>query len=167
VVRETTAEIWIGQDQSNEWIGTTGGINPTHLMLLRENSRPAWLLLPGNLYDSKPPLIGPAKVWVPTPRNPVQDALLQFSVVGVKIPEIRAVLNEFEKSRSKSRLDLADRFPEGVPNEVYLAVKRHLVGWHVVLSVGANSLANEDLDQLSEYHGLNIDIRTSRNRKST
>ena len=161
-MRETTAEIWIGSDQSNGWMGTQGGINATHLMLLRENSRPAWLLLPGNLYDSRPPSIGPAKVWVPTPRNPVQDALLLFSVMGARVPEIRAVLNEFEKSRSRSRIDLAAKFPGGVPSEVYSAVKRHLVGWHVVLSVGAQSLANKDLDQLTEYHGLNIDVRTSR-----
>ena len=161
-MRETTAEIWIGPDQSNGWIGTQGGINATHLLLLRENSRPAWLLLPGNLYDTRPPKFGPAIAWVPTPRNPVQDALLQFSVMGARVPEIRDLFDQFDKSRSKARIDLADKFPEGVPAELYLSMKQHLVGWHVVVSVGSGSLANEDLDQLTEYQGLNLDIRTSK-----
>ena len=158
-MHETTAEIWIGRDQSSEWMGTQGGINATHLLLLRENSRPAWVLLPGNLYDAKPPTIGPAKVWVPTPKTPIQDALLLFAVMGAKVPEVRAVLNEFEKSRSKSRLDLAEKFPRGVPKQVHEACQRHLTGWRVVVSLGEYSLATTDLDELSHYGGLSIEVR--------
>ena len=160
-MRETTAEIWIGPDQSSDWMGTQGGINATHLMLLRENSRPAWMLLPGNLYDTKPPTIGPAKVWVPTAKNPIQDALLLFAVMGAKVPEVRAVLNEFEKSRSKNRLDLDDKFPRGLPKQVYEACQRHLKGWHVIVSVGNYSLAKTDLSALKTYAGLNIEVRIS------
>ena len=160
-MRETTAEIWIGEDQSSDWVGTQGGINATHLMLLRENSRPAWMLLPGNLYDSNPPLIKPSKVWNPTLENPIQDALLLFAVLGAKIPEVRAVFNEFEKSRSKSRIDLSAKFPRGVPKSIYAASQRHLKGWHVIVSVGSYSLASRDLDVLSKYSGLNVEIRQS------
>lgn len=158
-MRETTAEIWIGPDQSSDWMGTQGGINATHLMLLRENSRPAWMLLPGNLYDAKPPTIGPAKVWVPTAKNPIQDALLLFAVMGAKVPEVRAVLNEFEKSRSKARLDLDDKFPRGLPKQVYEACQRHLKGWQVVVSVGSYSLARADLESLKRYSQLNVEVR--------
>ena len=161
-MRETTAEIWIGEDQSSDWIGTQGGINATHLLLLRENSRPAWMLLPGNLYDSKPPLIKPAKVWHPTLENPIQDALLLFGVAGAKVPEIRAVFNEFEKSRTKSRIDLPARFPRGVPKSVYAASQRHLRGWHVIVSAGNYSLASRDLDALSLYSGLHVEVRVTR-----
>jgi len=158
-MRETTAEIWIGHDQSSEWMGTQGGINATHLLLLRENSRPAWMLLPGNLYDTKPPTFGPAKVWVPTPKTPIQDALLLFAVMGAKVPEVRAVLNEFEKSRSKSRLDLAEKFPRGVPKQVHDACRRHLTGWHVIVNVGEYSLAVADLGELASYPGLAVEVR--------
>ena len=160
-MRETTAEIWIGPDQSAERLGTQGGINATHLLLLRENSRPAWMLLPGNLYDTKPPTLGPAKVWVPTPKTPVQDALLLFAVMGAKVPEVRAVLNEFEKSRGKSRLDLSERFPRGVPKQVHDACRRHLSGWRVVISVGDYSLATRDLASTVEYTGLTAEIRVT------
>lgn len=53
-MRETTAEIWIGSDQAAEFYPTGGELNPTWLLLLRENSRPAWILGPGNLHDSEP-----------------------------------------------------------------------------------------------------------------
>jgi hypothetical protein len=161
-MRETTAEIWIGEDQSTDWMGTQGGINPSHLLLLRENSRPAWMLLPGNLYDSEPPLIKASKVWNPTLENPVQDALLLFAVMGAKVPEVRAVFNEFEKSRVKSRIDLSSKFPRGVPKSVYTANQRHLKGWHVIVSAGSYSLAYRDLEALSLYSGLNVEVRVTR-----
>jgi hypothetical protein len=163
-MRETTSEIWIGPDQSSDWIGTQGGINATHLLLLRENSQPAWMLLPGNLYDAKPLTIGPAKVWVPTPKTPIQDALLLFAVLGAKVPEVCAVMNEFEKSRSKVRLNLAQKFPRGVPKQVHSACQRHLKGWHVLVSVGDYSLAAKDLSALSAYGGLNLEIRTTKKK---
>jgi len=161
-MRETTAEIWIGPDESGDWMGGQGGINATHLMLLRENSRPAWMLLPGNLYDAKPPTIGPAKVWVPTAMNPLQDALLLFAVMGARVPEVRAVLNEFEKSRSKTRLDLDGRFPNGLPKQVYEACQKHLKNWHVIVSVGDYSLAKRDLNVVAAYDQLRIEVRTTR-----
>ena len=163
-MRETTAEIWIGEDQSTDWMGTKGGINARYLMLLRENSRPAWMLLPGNLYDTKPPIIGSPKVWNPTIENPIHDALLFFAVMGAKVPEVRAVFNEFEKSRSKSRIDLAAKFPRGVPKQIYSASQRHLNGWHVVVSAGSYSLASRNLDALSLYPGLNIEVRSTQQR---
>ena len=161
-MRETTAEIWIGKDQSTDWMGTQGGINASHLLLLRENSRPAWMLLPGNLYDSEPPLIKSSKVWNPTLENPVQDALLLFAVLGAKVPEVRAVFNEFEKSRVKSRIDLGAKFPRGVPKSVYRSSQRHLKGWHVIVSAGSYSLAFRDLEALSQYSGLNVEVRVTR-----
>jgi hypothetical protein len=95
-MRETTAEIWIGPAQGSEWIGTQGGLNATHLLLLRESSRPAWMLFPGNFHDAKPPQIGRPKVWIPSFKHPIEDALLLFGVMGAKIPEVRAVLSEFD-----------------------------------------------------------------------
>ena len=90
-MRETTAEIWIGPAQSSEFMGTQGGINATYLLLLRENSRPAWMLMPGNLYDSKPPVLSKPKVWVPTGNHPTEDALLMFAILGAKNHSVKAV----------------------------------------------------------------------------
>ena len=158
-MRETTAEIWIGPAQSSEFMGTQGGINATHLLLLRENSRPAWMLMPGNLYDSKPPVLSKPKVWVPTGNHPTEDALLMFAILGAKNHSVKAVFEEFEKSCTRNRLDLDDLFGKGVPKEVYAACQRHLADWHVVISVGSYSLAKRDLSALKKYKHLDIEVR--------
>lgn len=166
-MRETTAEIWIGPAQGSSFMGTQGGLNATHLLLLRENSRPAWMLLPGNLYDSKPPVIGRSKVWVPSYPHPLEDALLLFAVMGAKVPEVRAVLGEFDKSRNRSRLDIDASFPKGFPREVYAASQKHLKGWHIVVSVGDASHAKKDIDALKKYKGIDIEVReTTRFQRS-
>ena len=115
--------------------------------------------MPGNLYDSKPPKLGQPKVWVPSFPHPLEDALLLFAVMGAKVPEVRAVLGEFEKSRSRTRLDIDAAFPKGFPRQVYAANQKHLKGWQVVVSVGDASHAKKDLDALKKYKGLDIEVR--------
>ena len=158
-MRETTAEIWIGQAEGSDWMGTQGGLNASHLLLLRENSRPAWMLMPGNLYDKKPPQLDRPKVWVPSHLHPLEDALLLFTVMGAKVPEVRAVLGEFEKSRNRTRLDINALFPKGFPRQVYEANQKHLKGWHVVVSACNGSLAKKDLDALKKYKSIDVDVR--------
>ena len=140
-------------------MGTQGGINATHLLLLRENSRPAWMMMPGNLYDGEPPAPSKPKVWVPTVNHPTEDALLLFAILGAKNRDVKAVFDEFEKSRSRTRLDLDDIFANGVPIEIYEACQQHLSDWHVIVSVGSYSLARRDLSALKKYKNLDIEIR--------
>ena len=71
-------------------MGTQGGIKATHLLLLRKNSRPSWMRLRGNLYDAKPPMIGVAKVWVPTAKNAIRYALPLFMVMSAKALKFRS-----------------------------------------------------------------------------
>ena len=158
-MRETTAEIWVGPSQNSDFIGTQGGINATHLLLLRENSRPAWMMVQGNLYDKEAPLIGRPKVWVPTPSHPTEDGLLLFAILGAKDRAVKAVFDEFVKSRSRSRLDLDELFAKGAPKELYATCQRNLSGWHVIVSVGSYSLAKRDLSALKKYRHLDIEIR--------
>ena len=42
---------------------------------------------------------------------------------------------------------------------MYAACQRHLVDWHVVVSVGSYSLAKRDLSNLKKYKKLDIEIR--------
>ena len=158
-MRETTAEIWIGPAQGSDFMGTQGGINPTHLMLLRENSRPAWMLMPGNLYDSEPPVLSKPKVWVPTAAHPIEDALVMFGVLGAKNRDIRTALDAVNTSRSRNRFDLDELFGKGLPVSVYTVCQRHLSDLHVILSVGRYSLAKRDLSALKKYKHLDIEIR--------
>ena len=140
-------------------MGTQVGLNATHLLLLRENSRPAWMLMPGNLYDADPPSLQRPKVWVPSFSHPLEDALLLFGVMGAKVPEVRAVLSEFEKSRNRSRLDIDASFPNGFPRQVYLANQKHLKDWHLVVSASNGSHAKKDLTALRKYKGIDVEVR--------
>jgi hypothetical protein len=158
-MRETTAEIWIGPDQSSDWIGTLSGINASYLLLLRENSRPSWMLLPGNFHDPEPPKVRLAGAWVPTPSRPLEDALLLFAALGAKEGSVRDALAKLGVSLDASHFDLSALFPKGLPNHVYELSRESLVGWRVVVSIGDSSLAKSDLASLRSYAGLKIEVR--------
>ena len=158
-VRETTAEIWIGPDQSTDWIGTQGGINSSHLMLLRENSRPSWLLLPGNLYDARPPQIQPVSAWIAPPDRLIQVGLLMFAVLGARVPEVAEALMGQSKWEQQSNLDLDRLFPTGIPDSTHEICRESLRGWHVIVSVGSGSSAYVDKDSLGAYRYLTTEVR--------
>lgn len=159
---ETTAQMWIGPNQSSSLVGTQGGLNAIHLLTPRENSRPLSLLLPGNFQDFKPPVMSLAKVWVPTPVRSGQDGLLLFALMRTKVAAVLEGFEGYGKTRSRSRFGLVGKIPRSMAKEIHTACQQHLNDWHVVLSVGKNSLANQVLNQLDRYQGFNLEIRTSR-----
>lgn len=165
-MRESTAEIWIGPDQSADFMGTGGGLNPTWLLILRENSRPAWLLVPGNLYDSTPPVIGTPKVWIPSPDRPIEDALVMFAICGLEDTEVLSVLREYVVNQGLDSFDVGEVFPEGMPEAIYEIARRRLDGLHLVASVGEYSLASNNLEALDHYDGMTVEIRTTSLRKA-
>lgn len=157
-MRETTAEIWIGPDQSNGWYSTNGGLNPSHLMLLRENDSPAWLLLPGNLHDTNVEIGGPHPVWVPS-RRALEDALLMFAVMKLEIPRVCEIFEQLGGSTDRDQLNLGNLFPDGVPETLYQECRTQLQNLHVVISANERSLARGDCSAMTSYTGLNVDVR--------
>ena len=164
-MRETTAEIWIGPSQSEGFFGSSGGINATWLLLLRENSHPSWILLPANVYDEKPPLMRNRGVWVPSHDHPLEDALLLFAVQGAKHPEITAVFKEFVKQRSNRQFDISQSYPDGFPEVVYDTARRLLSGWQIVVSAGDYSHALFDVSALDHYRASDIEVRATSSRR--
>lgn len=157
-MKETTAEVWIGPDQSQGWYSTKGGINPNHLMLLRENDSPAWLLMPGNFQDTNASIRGPYPVWVPTKRA-LEDALLMFAILCAELPSIRRMFEERSGTTEKDQVNLVALFPDGVPEALYLECKAHLQRFHVVISANQRSLAIDNCSAMADYTGLNMDVR--------
>ena len=149
------------------YMGTKGGLNATHLMLLRENSRAAWLLMSGDLYSSQPPPPARPKVWVPSTSHPIEDALLQFAILGARVPEVRKAFRESMNVRSFSRYDIDANYPKGLPKSIYAINRQHLKDWHIVISLGDYSLARHDIKATEKYSGVDIEVRRtthSRNR---
>lgn len=85
--------------------------------------------------------------------------------MGTKAPEIRGVLNEFEDSRRKSRLDFAERFPRGVSKQIFQACRRHLKGWHVIVSAGACLLATKNMAYHDSYTQVTSETRITRGKR--
>lgn len=104
-------------------------------------------------------MLGRPQVWVLSNPGPLEDVLLLFSVMGSKVPEVRAVLGEFEKSRNRSGLDINASFPKGFPRYLYAANQKHLKGWHVVVSVGDPSHAKNEIQSLERYASKGIEFR--------
>lgn len=80
-----TAQILVGERHP-----THDGVIPTHLLLLQENNRPAWVLLPipGSL-ESRIEL--DPRTWITSPHRLIEDALL---MVGMLILSDRELLEE-------------------------------------------------------------------------
>ena len=160
-MRETTAEIWIGPDQTTDFMGTSGGINATWLMLLRENSRPAWMLIPGNLHDSEPPNHQSPRVWVPSRDRSLEDALVMFAVCGAEDPSVIAMVRQFVAADSLDAIDVGVLFPDGLPDQIYEISYQALRNWHVIVSAGEYSLIARQMESLRSFTGLSIEARTT------
>lgn len=156
---ETTAEIWIRKSASPPGWGLESGENPSYLLLLGENHRSFWMLMSFDLHISKPPVVSRPKRWVPSFKHPIEDAMLLFAVMGAKVPEVRTALGEVDKSRNRNYLDVDGLFPKGFPRQVYAANQKYLKNWHVVVSLSNGSHAKLDVDALSKYEGLDIEVR--------
>lgn len=103
-----TAQILVGQAHPYQ-----GGIIPSHLLFLSENSRPAWVL---TMLDSAS---NEEKItWIPTVENMLQDALLMISVYVLKNQKIRSA-PEIKKILKKDFIELYDDIGEKSLQELY------------------------------------------------
>lgn len=99
-----TAQILIGKPHIYH-----EGINPTHFLFLSENSRPAWIMVPQNIFpDVKNE--GERVVWIPTIENMLDDALLMIGIKIIKNPAICKLFYEFSSSYNDSPLEIYSCF---------------------------------------------------------
>ena len=80
-----TATILVGTAHQNH-----GGIEPTHQLLLSENSRPAYSLFA--MHSSQP-----QTVWIPTVEDMLEDGLLMAGLLVVEDPELVAAAGTFRR----------------------------------------------------------------------
>ncbi|OAT86351.1 hypothetical protein [Desulfotomaculum copahuensis] len=82
-----TAQILIGTEHQNH-----GGIIPSFVLYLSENSKPAWILLPHGINAGGCPKYQKI-VWIPTVKNMLEDALLMISINILRDKEIVEMAN--------------------------------------------------------------------------
>jgi len=101
-----TATILVGSAHQNH-----GGINPTHQLLLTENSRPAW-----SLFDM--PSANPRSVWVPTVEDMLEDGLLMVGLLVVQDAGLIAAARAFRRGYS-DRVEMYDDIDESERRRLY------------------------------------------------
>jgi hypothetical protein len=119
-----------------------GGINPTHLLLLSENDRPAWQLTP--LHTSEP-----KTVWIPTVENMLDDGLL---MVGMLVIRDEWLLHGAKfKVNYEERALLYDDIAEADRRHLYELCRKLKTETKLIISVFKGSSIANQLDVVGNY----------------
>ena len=108
-----TAQILAGSPHQNH-----GGINPSHYLFLSENSRPAWVLVQQNLFNTENRQ--EEKItWIPTVEDMLEDAILMIAVHVQKNQGILELASTFTDNIESDRLELYEVFNESQRKQLY------------------------------------------------
>jgi len=80
-----------------------GGINPSHIIYLSENDRPAWILVNEHIFSKK---TGEKITWIPTLEHTLEDALLMIAIYAVKDSRICEMAKKFFGCGINHKLEL-------------------------------------------------------------
>ena len=96
-------------------VGTThpnhGGIQPTHQLLLSENSRPAYSLVA--MHSPQP-----QSVWIPTVEDMLEDGLLMAGLLVVQDPQLVAAAGAFRRGYAE-RVEMYEDISEPDRRRLY------------------------------------------------
>ncbi len=84
-----TAQILVGKEHQNH-----GGIIPSHVLYLTENSRPTWILLPHDIFSGLKGTKINKVVWIPTVDKMLEDALLMIGLIVLKDEQLLKIAEE-------------------------------------------------------------------------
>ncbi len=141
---EITASVLIGQPHSH-----SGGILPTHQLLLSENSKPALILFKLN---GRPPK-DKKTIWIPTVENLLEDMLLMISIYVLQNPSLhQGFLNSLPSPNEEpiALYALGAQTLDGFyqKNRDYLH-KNH--SFKIAVTAYAGSTLNRQLAKLKKY----------------
>ncbi|MFY0546388.1 hypothetical protein [Brevibacillus sp. H7] len=146
-----TAQILIGEAHPNH-----GGIYPTHVLYLSENSRPSWILTEHNILvestGNQKPII-----WNPTVENMLEDALLMISYYVMKNPLITATMHSALEKSKKPYIQLYEAFEQEELPQLYAINKQISCRYKLVINVFEGSTILQQLKVLEEY-GMEVEV---------
>ncbi|MET3289309.1 UNVERIFIED_CONTAM: hypothetical protein ABID98_001879 [Brevibacillus sp. OAP136] len=108
-----TVQLLVGEAHPNH-----GGIYPSHVLYLSENSRPSWILSEHNI------LVEPVSkqkpiIWIPTVDHMLEDALLMISCYVAKHPQITALVQGKKDHAKETGLQLYEVFDKEELADLY------------------------------------------------
>jgi hypothetical protein len=131
-----TATIFVGTSHPFH-----GGIEPTHLILLTENDRPALILR--SLYEKEEE----KKVIIPTIENTADDVFLMIAVYVLKKIETNKEISNYKRDSLYEIFTEKERFE--LYNQVKSAIKG--TGLKVVFNILSGSLLANKIKQIKQY----------------
>jgi len=122
-----TAQILVGESHPNH-----GGINPSHYLFLSENSRPAWILTPENIFseDQEQDKI----VWIPTLENMLEDALLMIGIYVLQDEGLCELAREYFDDLETDHIELYDDINEEDRNKLYQQCRKLEHNYKIVIT---------------------------------
>lgn len=150
-MRSTTAELMISPPEGRDFIGPAAGLNPTHYLLLRENSTPGWLLVPGDMYNPEGDR-SQTQACIPSHRV-LEDGLVFAAACAVGLPSVRASFGKVV-DLTASHIQIP---PHGLPEDVYETCARSFSDAHIAIVNWHGSLIERDLPLLSQY-GFDLEL---------
>ena len=146
-----TAQILVGTSHQNH-----GGIGPTHFLFLSENSQPAWVLVPENIFSPGDDKI--TKVtWIPTIENMLEDALLMIAINVLKDKEISELAKKHFKRDVHGSLSLYEDIDPAALKTLYQKCRKIKNRYKIVLTVLEGSSIRGQLKVLKNY-GIDMEV---------
>lgn len=148
-----TAQMMIGGRHPNH-----GGIMPTHLLLLHENSRPVWELFSvggdQRILPKKP-------IWIPTVEHMLEDGILMAACYVWKQPAVVRTISEKSIGSEKPFIHMYEDFTPEERDVMYGIGKTIGPEYHAVLSVHEDSTLYHQLPMLYDYQfGVEVCVST-------
>ena len=148
-----TAQILVGTPHQNH-----GGIQPTHFLYLTENSNPAWILYPTDVF-SEPLKEIKRTIWIPSVENMLEDGLLLIAIHVLKHEEICNLANKYFNNKTDDRAFLYEDIKEKDRFELYEKCGEIDNIYKAVLTVLEGSTIMRQLPVLENYK-IDVEVCT-------
>lgn len=140
-----TAQILVGRPHPNH-----DGIEPTHHLFLSENSRPAWVLVPQNIFGEDRTTQNKI-TWIPTVESMLEDAFLMIAIRIKKNHEIIELAKSFYNSTQSDKLELYKHFSDSQRKLLYEKCRQLSDFPKIIISVFRNSTIQGQLQIIGQY----------------
>jgi len=150
-----TAHILVGTPHQNH-----DGINPTHYLFLSENSRPAWILVPENIYNEEPAKFNKI-TWIPTLENMLEDALLMIAIHVIKDKELCDLSVEYFRKNVSEWTELYEDIDEKDLKKLHKKCSELRNRYKLVISVFEGSSIRSNHMKALENYKMDVEVCTA------
>jgi hypothetical protein len=128
-----------------------GGIGPTHYAFLSENSRPAWMLVSQNVFDSGRRGGWKKIVWIPTVEHMLEDGILMMAIHVLRDKDVLSNAKKSFKTANLNRVELYEDIESEALIKLYEQCRSIKILFKIVLTVLEGSTIMRQVGILEKY----------------